>query len=275
MSDSRPSRRDSNDQALLEVEVNVAQLRRINLAHYVEQVVNSYVEQVVNSYGGQFLAEIEARSQATRQAYLRRVREDVLHSLGALPAQTAPEPTAGQTQVEQDKLQRIAYLKNIIDKGPENQEHYRSEIPEHFRCPITYNLISEAVQSPSGHFFESAAIELWVILHGTCPMTRQPLTLEQLKPATAHQEKVEQWKREHQITGAAAAQQDVSEVGVTVPQQEIREVAAEIPQEEEEEENHEQEASCLRALLSCFSCFSSDAHNEVEAPTPTTPLLHR
>ena len=35
---------------------------------------------------------------------------------------------------------------------------------------------------PEGNTYERAAIEKWVRRHGTCPLTRKPLTLDQLKP---------------------------------------------------------------------------------------------
>ena len=44
-------------------------------------------------------------------------------------------------------------------------------------CPITYEPIEHPVRTKYGHVFERHALLKWVLMHGTCPLTRQPLCL--------------------------------------------------------------------------------------------------
>ncbi|CAF3893334.1 unnamed protein product [Rotaria sp. Silwood1] len=50
------------------------------------------------------------------------------------------------------------------------------------RCPITMELFHDPVSAPDGHTYEKQAIEQWIRSHGTSPITRQPLSIEQLHP---------------------------------------------------------------------------------------------
>ncbi|CAF3848769.1 unnamed protein product, partial [Rotaria sordida] len=50
------------------------------------------------------------------------------------------------------------------------------------QCPITYELFHDPVLTPDGHTYERQAIEQWIRSHGTSPITRQPLSIEQLYP---------------------------------------------------------------------------------------------
>lgn len=43
--------------------------------------------------------------------------------------------------------------------------------------------MSDPVRSPYGHVFERATIELWLRTRGqVCPLTHEPLTLQDLRP---------------------------------------------------------------------------------------------
>jgi hypothetical protein len=47
-------------------------------------------------------------------------------------------------------------------------------------CPITFQHVVVPMMSVSGHIYEREAITRWVNEHGTSPLTRQPLRLDQL-----------------------------------------------------------------------------------------------
>ena len=53
---------------------------------------------------------------------------------------------------------------------------------KHFICPITGEVMTDPVVTPNMHRFERKAIEEWVQKNGTCPITREPLRMDQLKP---------------------------------------------------------------------------------------------
>lgn len=48
-------------------------------------------------------------------------------------------------------------------------------------CPISHQLMLDAVVTPYGHCFDRSAIESWLRREETCPITRQPLSVKDLK----------------------------------------------------------------------------------------------
>ena len=48
-------------------------------------------------------------------------------------------------------------------------------------CPITLQVFRDPVRAKDGHVYERQAIVTWILEHGTSPMTRQPLTLDDLQ----------------------------------------------------------------------------------------------
>lgn len=48
-------------------------------------------------------------------------------------------------------------------------------------CPITLQLFRDPVRAKDGHVYERQAIVTWILEHGTSPLTREPLTLDDLK----------------------------------------------------------------------------------------------
>ena len=51
-----------------------------------------------------------------------------------------------------------------------------------FICPITFDLFRDPVVAEDGHTYEREAITKWISEHGTSPLTREPLTVEALRP---------------------------------------------------------------------------------------------
>jgi hypothetical protein len=48
-------------------------------------------------------------------------------------------------------------------------------------CPITFRIFRDPVIAGDGHVYERAAIVRWIAEHGTSPLTRQPLNLNELQ----------------------------------------------------------------------------------------------
>jgi len=48
-------------------------------------------------------------------------------------------------------------------------------------CPITLEVIDDPVITKDGHVYERAAITKWISEHGTSPLTREPLRIEELQ----------------------------------------------------------------------------------------------
>ena len=49
-------------------------------------------------------------------------------------------------------------------------------------CPITLELFRDPVIAADGHTYERTAITQWILDNGTSPLTRQPLSVEDLQP---------------------------------------------------------------------------------------------
>jgi hypothetical protein len=69
--------------------------------------------------------------------------------------------------------------------------------PEHLTCMLTATLFEDPVIAPSGHTFEKWALLEWLERNPTDPMTREPLTKDQLYPNRAVLEAVDDYKRNY------------------------------------------------------------------------------
>jgi STIP1 family protein 1 len=76
----------------------------------------------------------------------------------------------------------------------------RARAPAHLLCPITLQVMTDPVITPSGETYERQAIEQWLETHGTDPQTRRPLTKEQLIPNRRLKETVEVHKKTMALT---------------------------------------------------------------------------
>ena len=55
-------------------------------------------------------------------------------------------------------------------------------IEEEFICPITLEICHDPVSATDGQVYEREYITRWITEHGTSPITREPLIVDQLKP---------------------------------------------------------------------------------------------
>ena len=54
--------------------------------------------------------------------------------------------------------------------------------PEEYNCVLTGDIMDDPVMTLNGNTFERHAIEEWINRNGTCPMTRGPLSISDLRP---------------------------------------------------------------------------------------------
>ncbi|CAG9467059.1 unnamed protein product [Pedinophyceae sp. YPF-701] len=59
------------------------------------------------------------------------------------------------------------------------------EAPQAFLCPITHEAMRDPVIDKDGNSYEREAIVAWLAVHGTSPITRAPMTLDDLRPNRA------------------------------------------------------------------------------------------
>ena len=70
------------------------------------------------------------------------------------------------------------------------------EIPEPFQCPLSYEWLLEPVITPDGNTYSRAEIQRWVETSATDPLTREPLTVDQLIPNRAMADAIEFYRRQ-------------------------------------------------------------------------------
>merc|ERR1712232_165557 len=85
------------------------------------------------------------------------------------------EPPQPVSQLEQPSAQ--AHV--AVERGPALRALVQ-EAPPEFRCALDGQLMMDPVQSPTGHVFERAVLArtLRESSHGCCPISGQPLALE-------------------------------------------------------------------------------------------------
>jgi hypothetical protein len=70
--------------------------------------------------------------------------------------------------------------------------------PDYLLCNISFDLMQDPVIAPSGYTYERANIEEWIDINPCDPMTRRPLTVEQLYPARAIKEAIHYYRNNYQ-----------------------------------------------------------------------------
>lgn len=82
------------------------------------------------------------------------------------------------------------YIGTITDAAQE----YGVQIPSEFICPITLEVMIHPLMSRCGHNFERHAILEWISNgNGGCPLTRQPMALEDLIPNKRLETQIAMW----------------------------------------------------------------------------------
>lgn len=62
---------------------------------------------------------------------------------------------------------------------------WAKKIYDKLQCPILCNVTAEPVRTPQDHIYDMSSIYTWIDKHGTNPLTREPLSKEDLKPVGA------------------------------------------------------------------------------------------
>jgi hypothetical protein len=95
-------------------------------------------------------------------------------------------------RVRSDSLDII----DISDSENEDEEGEEHEENDWMNCPITCSLIEEPIMTCYGHVFEKRAIINWIKNKHTCPMTKKPLELQDLKEVSQeYRQRLEAYKK--------------------------------------------------------------------------------
>jgi len=100
---------------------------------------------------------------ADRAAYLRKARSHTM--------------THASKSLEERKAREMLGNEEPKDNGRNDNEEL-----EHLTCPLTHELFEDPVSTKYGHTYSRKAIEKWLETHDTDPLTKNPLTMDDLAP---------------------------------------------------------------------------------------------
>ena len=89
-------------------------------------------------------------------------------------------------------------------RKPKRAPADEDSLPPSFCCGITGALLEDPVKSCYGDVFERRAIVEHVKLHGTCPLSNQPLALSQLDEVPLLKKELSVFRFERAITTSTA-----------------------------------------------------------------------
>lgn len=119
---------------------------------------------------------------------------------------------------------------------PPPAEESESEVDLNFMlCPITQEPMVDPYLAPDGHSYEYDAVFQWVSQQHSSPMTRAPMTTDQLRPNRALKEAIERWRK---MTEAKAKAQE-----------ELRRTSKTLAEAKEQLAKTQQELAAEQALL--------------------------
>lgn len=71
--------------------------------------------------------------------------------------------------------------------------------PKAFYCPLSQKIMTDAVVDVEGYSFDRRAIEDWVVSCNASPITRNPLTIFDLRPNLALRQAISEFFQAHQL----------------------------------------------------------------------------
>jgi len=106
-----------------------------------------------------------------------------------------PQPAALRYDMVDEKAEKER------DKQKEKEDQIRKKrlenVPEHFTCPITLDLMTDPVSTPAGHTYERSAIEDHIRRTAKDPMTNDPLVIDDLRPNRNLRDAIAAFRKEH------------------------------------------------------------------------------
>jgi len=104
------------------------------------------------------------------------------------------ESTLGRNVAAVEQFSRLGEKANKIVVEKMKQEVDWDNVPGEFECAIMGELMEDPVILPSGNVCERKNIARHILSTPNDPFNRQPLTEEQLRPATELKKKIQDWK---------------------------------------------------------------------------------
>ncbi|KAJ0174521.1 hypothetical protein K1T71_009629 [Dendrolimus kikuchii] len=105
-----------------------------------------------------------------------------------------------KTPPEIDRFTELADCAYQIVVSNQQRSDEFADAPEEFRDPLMDTLMTDPVLLPSGKVMDRSVILRHLLNSATDPFNRQPLSEDQLRPATELKERIHQWQREKKST---------------------------------------------------------------------------
>ena len=100
----------------------------------------------------------------------------------------------GLSNINRELLLKKNRLKKKKKRGTKKSEITIDGIPSEFLCELCRKPMSDPVETEYGNFFEKNIIADWIAQQGqVCPVTGEPLSLADLKPAEDLRMKITKW----------------------------------------------------------------------------------
>ena len=87
---------------------------------------------------------------------------------------------------------------------PEDQRRLVTSVPRSFLCPISMELMTQPVVSPSGITYDRQSLANWIEAHHTDPATQAPLKIDHLYPNLVLRDMIQEWLVAHRFLGTEA-----------------------------------------------------------------------
>ena len=102
---------------------------------------------------------------------------------------------AHKNTISQLKIKIQELESNVIDNNQNNSNNTMP--PDEYCCPITFEIMSDPCICSDGNTYERRAIEDWLRLHNTSPLTNIPLAHKSLIPNLTLKVLINEWKHKH------------------------------------------------------------------------------
>ncbi|KAG1700804.1 hypothetical protein DVH05_011691 [Phytophthora capsici] len=149
-----------------------------------------------------------------------------LPSLNSITIQDADVDDADDDDLEEDTGAKTSttdlssnekHKKKMRDSSKRKKKKSASrDIPPEFKCAVSLKLLKNPMRSPYGQVFERQVIEAWFRDFGNrCPLTGEPLCLQQLVTDEKLREEIREWK--HGSKKSKTPEADVGETKELLP----------------------------------------------------------
>ncbi|OIT21330.1 PREDICTED: U-box domain-containing protein 44-like [Nicotiana attenuata] len=198
--------------------MRTAEFRAAIAEEEILEKIESGIQQrnVDRSYANNLLVLIaEAVGVSTESSALRREFEEFKNEID--------NARLRKDQAEALQMDQIIALLERADAATSRQEKEKKYFTKRkslgsqplepllsFYCPITREVMTDPVETPSGHTFERSAIDKWLAEGNLCPMTSTPLNNTMLRPNKTLRQSIEEWKDRNTMITIASMKLKIS-----------------------------------------------------------------